>query len=181
MAYVYLFDFGNALITFSVAHFLASRYGQSDQARRMISLKFMKSPPMICLVIAIILNLAGLQIPTFGIKTLRIFSDLLTPLVMLSLGIYFNPRIVKAGPLATVLGIQFVGGLIIGYLIVYFFGLEGIGRAVVQILAICPIAMNTLAYASMENLDKEFAASAVSCSTIISMILIPTMIYFLHS
>ncbi len=179
MAYVYLFDFGNMIVTFSVAYYLACHYGQTDQARKMISLKFLKSPPLLFLFLAIILNLCHIQIPEVGTNLLRIFSGLLTPMVMLSLGIYFNPRIVKAGALATVVSIQILGGLVLVSLFIYLFGFHGMGRTVVLIMSVCPAAMTVLSYASMENLDKEFAASIVSYTTIISIFLIPLMIYLL--
>lgn len=179
MANVYLFDFGNAIVTFSIAYYLACHYGQSGQTQKMIWLRFFKSPPLMALFIAVLLNLSGIPVPPAGENLLRIFSGLLTPLVMLALGIYFNPRIVKGGPLATVVAIQIGGGLIFGTLFGHLFGLEGLSQNVVQIMAICPAAMNTLAYASMEGLDKEFAASVVSYTTIISIVLIPMMIFLL--
>jgi predicted permease len=179
MAKVYLFDFGNAIITFSIAYYLACHYGQPNQSRKMIWRRFFKSPPLLTLFIAVLLNLCNIPIPVAGENLLRIFSGLLTPLVMLALGIYFNPRIVKGGALATVIAIQIGGGLIFGYLFVRVFGLSGLSMNVVQIMAICPAAMNTLAYASMEGLDKEFAASVVSYTTIISILLIPLMIFML--
>lgn len=180
MAYVYLFDFGNMIITFSVAHYIACHYGQSHRKHSMASLNLLKSPPLISLFVAIILNIFKIPIPEIGINVLHIFSGMLTPLVMLSLGIYFSPRIVKAGPLVTVIGIQILGGLALGSLFICIFGLKGIGRSVVQIMTVCPAAMNTLAYASMENIDREFAASIVSYTTIISIFMIPLMIYLIQ-
>jgi predicted permease len=180
MAGVYLYDFGNAIVTFSIAYYLACRYGQNGRKQQRIWLKFFKSPPLVTLIVAIFLNLSGIPIPNVGENLLRIFSGLLTPLIMLSLGIYFNPRIVRAGPLATVVTIQIIGGLIFGYLFSHFFGLHGVNQSVVQIMAICPAAMNTLAYAAMEGLDKEFAASIVSYTTIISIVFIPLMILILQ-
>jgi predicted permease len=179
MASVYLFDFGNAIVTFSIAYYLACHYGQPRQARKTIWRRFFKSPPLLTLFVAILLNISGIAIPAMGENLLRIFSGMLTPLIMLALGIYFNPRIVKGGPLATVVAIQIGGGLILGYLFTRLFGMTGLSGNVVQIMAICPAAMNTLAYASMEGLDKEFAASVVSYTTIISIVLIPLMIYLL--
>ena len=180
MASVYLFDFGNAIITFSIAYYLACHYGRPGQAQKMIWLRFFKSPPLLTLIVAVLLNLSGIAVPAVGENLLRIFSGLLTPMIILALGIYFNPRIVRGGPLTCVVAIQIGGGLILGYLFSRLFGLEGLSRTVVQIMAICPAAMNTLAYASMEGLDKEFAASVVSYTTIISIVLIPLMIFLLQ-
>ena len=40
--------------------------------------------------------------------------------------------------------------------------------------------MNTLIYATLEGLDKEFAASIISYTTLISMILISIVIFIVH-
>lgn len=177
MGIAYLFDFGNAIIAFSLAYYLACRYGTSNYTSAGLFKKFFLSPPLLALVIAIILNLSEVKLPEFSLEFLRILSNMTTPLVMLALGIYFNHRIVKGGPLLTVIGIRIFGGLLLGYALVSLFGLSGMSKSVVLIMAVCPSGMNTLTYASMENLDKEFAASIISYTTIISMSMFPLMIY----
>lgn len=179
MAIAYLVDFGNALIAFSFAYYLACRYSPATQRQTSLYKKFILSPPLLALIIAVILNLTEIQIPTAGIGLLRILGGMTTPLVMLSLGIYFSPRIVKPAPLLTVVTIRIVGGLILGAILVRIFGLSGSNRTIALIMAVSPSAMNTLIYASMEGLDKEFAASVVSYTTLLSMVLVSTMIFIL--
>ncbi len=180
MAIAYLFDFGNAIIAFSFAYYLACRYGSSGKTQTNLYKKFLLSPPLLALSVAVMINLSGLKIPSAGQELLKIMGGMTTPLIMLSLGIYFSPRIVKPGPLLTVILIRMLGGLIFGYLLVAVFGLSGVNKTITLIMAVSPSAMNTLIYASMEGLDKEFAASIISYTTAISMILISVLIFILH-
>ncbi|PLY00987.1 MAG: hypothetical protein C0622_07900 [Desulfuromonas sp.] len=177
MAIAYLFDFGNAVVAFSLAYYLACRYGSSDYTPGNLVRKFVLSPPLLALLIAIVLNLTGLRFPSFGQEFLRILSSLTTPLVLLALGVYFNPRIVHGGPLVAVIVIRIFCGMLLGLLLVKLFGLTGMVRNVVLVMAVSPSGMNTLTYAAMEGLDKEFAASLISYTTVISMLMFPLMIY----
>ena len=180
LALAYLFDFGNAVMALSIGYYLACRYGTASKSQRDIYKKFFLSPPLLALCLAIVLNLSDLRIPEAGLELLRILSGLTTPLVLLSLGIYFNPRIVRTGPLLTVISIRMLGGLTLGYLLVTLLGLSGMPRTIALVMALCPSAMNTLAYASMEGLNKEFAASIVSYTTVISMLMMSAMILILQ-
>ncbi len=182
LAIAYLFDFGNALVAFSFAYYLACHYGNSgtNLSRREIYKKFLLSPPLLALSLAVILNLTGLKLPQAGYEFLRTLGGMTTPLIMLSLGIYFSPKIINPGPLFTVIGIRVWGGLILGIILTYVFGFTGENRIITIIMALSPSAMNTLIYATLEGLDKEFAASIISYTTVISMVLISLMILILH-
>lgn len=180
MALAYLFDFGNAVVSLSIAYYIACRYGSGNRNHLIILKKFLMSPPLLALGTALILNLSGSELPLFIEKFLRILSSMTTPLVMLALGVYFNHRIVLHRPLLTVIGIRMLGGLIFGSTAVVLLGLEGLTRTIVMIMAVCPSAMNTLVYATMEGLDKDFAASIVSYTTLISMVMIPLVILLFH-
>lgn len=180
LAITYLIDFGNAVITLSFMYFLACRYGSNGQRKGGLYKKFFFSPPLISLCLAFLFNLAGLQLPEVGTNLLRIMGGMTTPLIMLSLGIYFSPRIPKLAPLLTVVGIRILGGLAVGTALIFLFNLTGLTRTIALIMSVSPSAMNTLIYASMEGLDKEFAASIVSYTTLISMIMISSIIVLMH-
>ncbi len=182
LAVAYLFDFGNALVAFSFAYYLACRYGKSGSSLsgRALYRKFLLSPPLLALILAVTINLSGVQLPQAAYQFLRTMGSLTTPLIMLSLGIYFSPRIINPGPLFTVVAIRIFGGLVMGVLLSYLFGFTGESRIITIIMALSPSAMNTLIYATLEGLDKEFAASIISYTTLISMVLISVMIFVLY-
>lgn len=180
MAIAYLFDLGNAAVAFSLAYYLACRYGSNRYSPGSLARKFFLSPPLLALLAALLLNVSGAQLPAFTQDFLGLLGQMTTPLVMLALGVYFNPRIVNAGPLLAVIVIRIFVGMLSAFLLVEIFDLSGLMRSVVLVMSVCPSGMNTLTYASLENLDREFAASLISYTTIISMVMFPLMIYIVR-
>lgn len=180
MAFATLFDFGNATVVLSFVYYLACRYG-GDCNRGSLALlkKFLASSPLMALGIAVLLNLAGVGLPAVANEFLKILGAMTAPLMMLSLGIYFNPRLCRAGPLAAVIIIRMLVGLLLGAACVVLFNLHGLAMAIVLILSSAPAGINTLTFATMENLDGDFAASVVSYSTLIGLVLIPLFILIL--
>jgi predicted permease len=72
-----------------------------------------------------------------------------------------------------------VFGLMLGFILVKLFDLEGLSKAVVLLGAAAPVGYNTLTFSSMENLDKEFAANLVSFSILTGIIFIPILIFLI--
>ena len=177
MAFAALFDFGNAAVVLSFGYYLACRYGgDGNQGSMALLRKFLASSPLIALVVAVVFNLAGVHVPEVGIEFLKILGGMTTPLMMLSLGIYFDTRIFRTGPLSAVIALRMLLGLLLGSLCVVLFDLHGLVKVVVLILSSAPAGMMTLTYSTMENLDKDFAASVVSYSTLIGLFLVPLFI-----
>ncbi len=177
MALAALFDFGNAFIVLSFVYYLACRYGSDSNSSSRLLKKFLCSPPLMSLFVAIFLNLTKWELPGFGVEFLKILGGMTTPLVMLSLGIYFNHRIVRLGPTLSVIAIRNCGGLLLGALFVTLLDIQGLAKIIVLLLSSAPAGINTLTYSSMENLDKEFAASIVSYSTLVGLFLTPLLIF----
>ena len=73
--------------------------------------------------------------------------------------------------------IRILGGLAFGILLSNLFGLEDMLRKVVIICSSAPVGYNTLVLSSLENLDKEFAASLVSISLILGIIYVPVLMF----
>jgi predicted permease len=174
-----IFDFGNGLLAFTFVFYLACKYGDNKRDSKSMLKKLLYSPPLWALIISIILNLIHIKIPSFGINFFQLLGNMTVPLIMLSLGIYFSPRIVKLNALSSVIFIRMFIGLLLGLLFVYLFDLTGLNKIIVLIGASAPVGYNTLTFASMEKLDKEFAASIISYSILIGIILIPLLIFLL--
>lgn len=174
-----LFDFGNGLLVFTFVFYLACKYGNNKRDSKAMIKKFLYSPPLWALTTAIVLNLVNVKIPNMGMNFFQLLSNMTIPLIMLSLGIYFSPKIVKLGALSSVIFIRMFIGLLLGFLFVYLFNLDGLNKIIVLIGASTPVGYNTLTFASMEKLDKEFAASIISYSILIGIIFIPLLIFLM--
>ena len=68
---------------------------------------------------------------------------------------------------------------VLGIALALIFNLQGITRSVVVVCGALPIGFNTLIFANLENMDREFAATEVSISILIALFLIPYLIWLL--
>lgn len=68
-------------------------------------------------------------------------------------------------------------GLALGFIFVTIFNLEGINKIIILIASASPVGYNTLTFASLEKLDKEFASSVISYSILTGIILTPLLLF----
>lgn len=174
-----IFDFMNALLAFTWVYFIACKYGGNSHDRKTLFRKFLYSPPIWAIVISIIMNLTQVKAPAVLLNTFQLAGDTTVPLIMLSLGVYFTPRLVYPRGIIAGIIIRMCVGLLIGYGLSEIFGLTGLTRLIVLLGSSAPIGFNTITFASMENLDREFAASLVSTAIVTGIIYVPLFIYFM--
>ena len=180
MAIASLFDFGHASVVFSFVYINACRYGRgNNQGAAVLFKKFISSPPLLALIFALILNIYDLELPQVATQFVHILSGLVTPLMMIPLGIYFETRIHRPTQLISAIALRMMGGFILGLICVTVFDLQGLVRTMVLLLSSAPAGILTLTYASMEELDSDLAAGVVSYSTMIGLVLIPLLITIL--
>jgi predicted permease len=174
-----LFDLGNGLLTVTFVYYFACKYGTGKNDAKTLIKKFALSPPIWALIIAFILNLSNVSLSSIPSEFFQTIGNLTIPLIMLSLGIYFTPKIIKIAPVLSAIAIRMFFGLLLGFIFVKIFNIEGLTRTIILICSAAPIGYNTLTFSSMQNLDKEYAASIVSISIIIGIIFIPLLIILL--
>lgn len=180
LARITMFDFGNMAIIFTFVYWLACKHGATDIDQKVMVKKLLLVPPMWALLIAVLLNLLKVPIPSFMNDFLGMVGWMMTPLVMLALGLYFSPRMVRMGPVFSATFIRMILGFACGYVLANLFGLEGLNRSIVMIGSAAPVGYTTLTFSYLENLDKEFAASLISFSIIMGMIITPALILLLQ-
>jgi predicted permease len=176
LARITMFDFGNMSIIFTFVYWLACKHGTSSVDRKVMVKKLLLVPPMWALMIAVALNLMKIRIPFFINDFLQMVGWMMTPLVMLALGLYFSPRLTRIIPVLWATFIRMAIGFAAGFLLARLFGLEGLNRSIVMIGAAAPVGYTTLTFSFLENLDMEFAASLISFSIIMGMIFVPLLI-----
>jgi len=179
LARMTLFDFSNGFLAFTFVYFLACKYGGKDKGSKVMIRKFLLAPPIWALIIGIVLNLANITVSGLFHELFKLLGNLTIPLIMLSLGIYFNPKIVNIKPVVSAIIIRMFFGLLLGYVFVNLFNIEGLNRILVLLGSAAPVGYNTLTFASLEDLDKEYAASLVSYSILVGVFMVPAMILIL--
>lgn len=173
-----LFNVTNSLLIFGWVYVIAVKHGQDQTSVEKMSVmnKVLKAPGLWAVVIGLLMNFSHITIHQSLLPFVDSLGNMTGPLIMLSLGLIFSFKVLhlKASLLALFARIGL--GLIIGYLIVLGFGLTGIDRLVMMLLAASPIGISTITFASLENLDEEYAASIVSIGLVVGLILMPILI-----
>jgi hypothetical protein len=173
-----LFDFGNALLAFTLAYYIACYYGGTG-ASAGIARKVLTSPSLWAFFVGLVFNSLDLTIRAPFLEFFDSLGKMTGPLTMLSLGIYFTPKATRLLPLVCTIAIRMLFGLLAGYGMASIFHLRGIDLLVVLIGSSTPSGYVTLAYASLEKLDTEFASSVISFSMVIGLFLIPLLVLVL--
>lgn len=176
-----IFDIGNAIVAVTVAYAVAFYYGEEVLELKTIFINILKLPALWSLVIALILNVNAIAIPAAPLGILEPFGMLTNPFILVSLGIYFSPRIKNLRLLSITIIIRMFVGLLIGCAIVTVLDLSGSSYIIVLLCSAAPMGFNTLTYASLAKLDIEFASNVVSISILIALFTIPFMLYFLQA
>ncbi len=180
VALISLFDFTNGILTFTFIYYIAVKYGQNQSNKTIIRKKILLSPPIWALILALILNLLKIKITGLTHDFLQPLSYLLSPLIMLSLGIYFQPKLKNINITLTALILRSGLGLLLGLLLAWFFKLDGLTKSIVILASTAPVGYNTLTFSSLEKLDQEMAANIISLSLLVSIIFTPILIALLN-
>ncbi|MDH7490246.1 MAG: AEC family transporter [Anaerolineae bacterium] len=171
------FDLGNSLVGNSYAYYTATRHGNSASAAWQTGLKrVLTLPTFWANVLGIAVNLAGLTLPAWLVGILEPVSKANGPLAMLTLGAFIELRFSRWAPMLTAVALRIAGGWVLGQALVAVFGLQGLERATVAMGAAMPIGIVVLVYASMEGLDTDFAASAISLSILVGLLIMPILL-----
>ncbi len=173
-----IFDFGNVLLIFTFVYYVAMKHGENATARINWK-KFLRLPPIYGLLAGLLVKALNLSIPAIGQSILEGIGTPTVFLVMFALGLYFHPRMQNAGRMAVVFALRMGLGLALGTAITTLLHLDGSLRTLVIVCSGAPVGYNTVVFASMEKLDKDFATSLVSISLFMGMIYVPLLMFIL--
>jgi len=178
LALASLFDFGNTAMVPTFMYYLACKHNKESPSSIAMLKKFLYSPPLLALLIALFSNLFHLEFPGVVEEFFRLLGFMLVPLMMLALGIYFSPVTFKLAPVISAVFIRMGVGLLLAFLFIHLFDLKGLSRTVVLVLSSAPSGMATLVFSTLEDLNRELAASIISYSVIFGIFFIPLLLLF---
>jgi len=173
-----LFGITNNLLIYGWVYLIAVKYGQDQTAEEKMSVinQVLKTPGLWAVTLGLLMNFLNTAIPQFILPFVNSIANMTGPLIFLSLGFIFNFKVIHLRASLIALFSRIGVGIIIGLAIVNFFGLQGIDKLTMMLLAASPVGINTVIFASLENLDEEFAASIVSIGLVVGLILMPILI-----
>jgi predicted permease len=174
-----LFDIGNTFMIYTYIYMFAIKYGEGNSSG-IDWKKFLRLPPLWGLVIGFGLKLLRVTIPALPMQYLELAGAPTTPLIMLALGIYFHPRAKRIPKALLAVVIRMGLGFLLGYACVELFNVSGIARPIILVCSSAPVGFNTIVFANLEGLDKEFASTMVSISLLLGLVLLPLMLYILQ-
>lgn len=181
ISHLIIFDLGNAIPVMTLLYYFACRMGTNNYNAKSVLNKFLTSTPLIALAIATPLNILEIHLPDSLLVLSKTTGNMVIPLVMFSMGIYFNPKVIHLKLSMVVIFIRMIIGFGFGVLFVYLFNLQGLEQVITIVGCSAPVGFNTLTFSSLEDLDKEFAASLLSYSILIGILSVPLIIYLFSS
>lgn len=174
--YFGMFDVGNAFIVFGLSYLMGSFYASEETkiTSKEITLKLVKSIPLMTYMIVFLLNIVHVPLPNVLIDTASIISGANMPLSLLLLGIYLNftfhkeyLRLVGKFILA-----RFGVGLLIGIPLFLWLPVDLMFRYTLLIALILPTSMSLLPYAVEFGYDKKFVGTVSNITMLLSFFLI---------
>ncbi len=126
------------------------------------------------------LALSGRTLPRMLMEPIEMLGDMAIPLMLLNLGMQLRTlSIVDYQHAVVVVGIRVVGGLAFATLFITLFGVDGVERNVLLLGSIMPAAVINVMMAQRYETDPSLVASSVVLGTLLSIVTIPTILYFL--
>jgi predicted permease len=167
--------------TFSVGLLLASSAHRSGWRVLLPMLRQVSLWAVSCALIVRLMHIPVQQWRWLWVP-LEYFSDALIGLALVTLGAQISkterPR--HLSRLGWALGLRLLGGPLLACALVGIFGFTGDTAKIMILSASFPTAVNTALIAHEFDADPHFAASAVFCSTLLSMVTVTALITLLH-
>jgi hypothetical protein len=150
--------------------------GIGDSFRTIASL-----PPLWGIGAGFVLNLGGIALPSFLLKTLGLLGDLVVPLMIFTIGLALSlPKVRHAYAIIPAVTIKLGVVPFISYMAAMLLGLKGTALASCFIEGAMPTMVLSLLIASRFNLDESLAAFVIVVTTVLSFITLPLAIHFTH-
>jgi predicted permease len=175
LLYATLYYIPNVIMLYSAGIFVAAGGDWKKNLKTML-----KVPTLYAALLALVLNLCDVTVPSIIMSPLSFISGMVVPLVVLTLGYSLSTVKITAIPLTLWMSLfRLGGGLALGLLMVHIFDITGLARQVVVLMSAMPAAVNTYTIATKYKNEEDLVASIVVVTTVISIILIPLLLRLL--
>ena len=158
---------------------LATHYGKNQGVSMVDSLKKLASlPPLWAITTGIVLNISGVTLPEFIVKTLSMFANLVVPLMIFTIGLALViPKVKDAYIIIPAVILKLVAAPFIAYTIGCTLGIEGEALASCFIEGAMPTMVLSLLIAAQFKLDVTLAAFIIVITTFLSFFTLPVIVY----
>lgn len=142
--------------------------------------ELLRVPVLPALALAMALNLTGARPPQPVLDIVGLMGGAAIPLLLFVFGhTLYSVRVTHIGITLLCSFLRIGGGLAMGLLAIWLFGIEGLNRDVVLIYSIMPSAVVNVIISRKYDADPEIVASTVFLTTAVSLLTIPLMLAYL--
>ncbi len=139
-------------------------------------------PTIYMIPLAFILRAGDVPIPASLYIPMNYISEGFIPVALITLGIQLGSMKVKFQALDVALSgcIRLLAAPVLGFLVVFMLGLEGIVAKALILSCAVPTSLSSVLLAIEFDNEKEFASQTVLASTILSIVTITVVVYLLR-
>ena len=125
------------------------------------------------------LAISGQTLPRLVMEPIEMLGAMAIPLLLLNLGMHLRSLVLREiRHTVVVVAIRVMGGAACAVLFIALFGVTGVERKVLLLASIMPAAVINVIIAQRYSTDPSLVASAVALGTLVSLVTIPAMLYF---
>lgn len=139
-----------------------------------------KLPLIYASAAGILMNLADLRLPAPVVTTFDMLGAATIPIMQVSLGYrLYSARLTHAGISIAGSVIRIIGGVAIAYLVITFFGVEGLNKKIILLSSAMPSAVINFVVSHRYNINSDLVASVIATSTFLSIITTPVILMWI--
>ena len=173
---------GYAIVFYSICMVAQFTAGQAIAAGGANWRGFLRMPLLYAVALGMIVSVFQVPLPHWFSNTIVLIGGMTIPLMLLMLGASLARLHAGTGTRAVLLSAWRIGaGAAIGVAIATAFGLEGSARAVLILQCAMPPAVYNYLFAQRWNNQPEEVASVIVVATVVSILTVPILLYFLIS
>lgn len=168
-----------SLLMNTIGLYYAARGSKETNSMKESLQKVVKMPVLYGATAGLILQLSGVEIPSFFMQSVDLVANAAIPTVMLVLGMQLatlSRKDVKLGEISSIILMRIVVSPVIAYFIIMVFSIEGILAKILIVLAAMPTAANTTLYALQYDTEPDFVSSSTLITTLLSIVTVPIML-----
>ncbi len=178
--YVIFYYIINTLMFWTIGAALIQRSGDNEEhVSAKTVLKRLATPPLISLIISVILLLIGVKLPHIITAFCGYLGDTVSPLALMYVGFVIYETGIKRTALSWsfvfAMFMRFIAAPLISLLICFLFKTPNIATSVFTVEAAMPVMTQCVIVSAASGADEEYAASAMTISTILCLIAIPAL------
>lgn len=171
---------GNLVVatsTFSIGYIIAASYGDKTNNLKKIIMKPLAAPPLIAIIIALVINFLDIDI-SFFYSVLDFIGQPTGFIVALALGALIEFRKYTLEILLPMIARFSIGSILVVLLLMYI-DMGTIEKSILAASLLSPLGFNSVTLSSLEGLDVEYSATALSVSLLVGIVTVPLAILLL--